>query len=91
MFFAFVYIPDRYKTQQMCQNIVSEDPFMSVYCLDKYKAQGTCDQAVDDSIVALKLISDWSDWSVVKHDNTFLANNTIVFCNEDLIKSVIAN
>ena len=43
MFFAFVYIPDRYKTQQMCQNIVSEDPFMSVYCLDKYKAQGTCD------------------------------------------------
>ena len=28
VFFAFVYIPDRYKTQEICGSVVSEDPFM---------------------------------------------------------------
>ena len=30
------YIPDSYKTQDMYDRVVSEDPFFIVYCLDKY-------------------------------------------------------
>ena len=39
----------------MCDRVVSEDPFWIVYCPDKYKTQRTCDEAVDDSLAALKL------------------------------------
>ena len=36
-FFVFDSIPDWYKTQEMCDRVVSEDPFLTVYCPDKYK------------------------------------------------------
>ena len=59
MFFVFDSIPDWYKTQEICDRVVSEDPFLIVYFPDKYKTQRMCDEAVDDSLGASKLISDW--------------------------------
>ena len=59
MFFVFNSIPDRYKTQEMCGRVVSEDRFLIVYCPDKHKTQRMCDEAVDDSLATLKLIPDW--------------------------------
>ena len=59
MFSWFIYIPNRYKTQEMCDRVISEDPFMLVYCPDKYKIQKMCDEAVDDCLAALKFIPDW--------------------------------
>ena len=56
MFFVFDSIPDRYKTQEMCDRVVSEDPYLIVYCPDKHITQRMCDEAVDDSLAALKLI-----------------------------------
>ena len=32
-FFEFDSIPDWYKTQEMCDRLVSEDSFLIVYCL----------------------------------------------------------
>ena len=58
MFFLFDSIPDQYKTQEMCDRVVSGNPFFIVYCPDKYKTQKICDEAVHDSLAALKLISD---------------------------------
>ena len=37
---------------------VSLYPSLIVYCPDKYITQGMCDVAVDDSLAALKLITD---------------------------------
>ena len=34
-FLLFSYIPVRYKTQEMCDRVIFEDPFMLVYCPDK--------------------------------------------------------
>ena len=34
-FFAFDFIPDRHKTQEMCDRVVSEDPTLIVCCPDK--------------------------------------------------------
>ena len=31
-FLAFTYITDQYKTQQICDSLISEDPFLQVCC-----------------------------------------------------------
>ena len=33
------YIPNWYKTQEMCDRIISEDPFSLRYIRDQYKTQ----------------------------------------------------
>ena len=59
VFFVFDSIPDRYKTQEICERVVSEDPSLIVYCTDKYITQRLCDEAADDSLAALKLVPEW--------------------------------
>ena len=54
MFLAFIYIPHRYKTQEICYNVVSEDPFMLVYSCSRYKTQQMSDEADDDCLAVLK-------------------------------------
>ena len=39
----------------MCDRVVSKDHFLIIYCPDKYTTQKMCDEAVDDSLAALKL------------------------------------
>ena len=57
---CFLYsIPDWYKTQNMCDRVVSEDPYLIVYCPNKYVTQEMCDEAVDYSLATLKLIRGW--------------------------------
>ena len=58
-FFVFDSIPDQYEPQEICNIVVSSYPFLIVYCPDKYKTQRMCDEAVDDSLVALNIITDW--------------------------------
>ena len=38
-FLGFDPIPDQYKTQELSDRVVSENPFLRVYCPDKYKTQ----------------------------------------------------
>ena len=38
-FIAFIYIPDQYKTQKMCDRIIYEDAFLIGYAPDQYKTQ----------------------------------------------------
>ena len=59
VFFVFDSIPDQYKTQEMCDVVVSLYPFLIVYCPGKYITQKMGDEAVDDSLAALKLIPNW--------------------------------
>ena len=55
-FFVFDFISDRYKTQEMCDRVVFEDPFLIIYWPGEYKTQRMCDEAVDDSLAPLKRI-----------------------------------
>ena len=55
-FFVFDSIPDQYKTQEICDLAVSLYPFLILYYPDKYITQRMWDEAVDDSLVALKCI-----------------------------------
>ena len=39
MFCCICFIPDSYKTQEICDRAISEDLFMPIYWPDKYKTQ----------------------------------------------------
>ena len=57
--FAFVFVPNRYKTHEISNKVVSKETFMLKYCLDRHKTQEMCDKVVDACLPALKLAPDW--------------------------------
>ena len=69
----------------MRDRVVSEDPFLQVYCPDKYKTQRLCDEAVDDSLAALKLMPDGFVTSKMIKGlyNALYADENILYFNED--------
>ena len=42
-------------------HLISEEPFLIVYYADRYKTQRICNEAVDNSLAALKFIPDRFD------------------------------
>ena len=42
------FVPDRYKSKEMCDKIISENSFGLKYCPDKYITKKICDEAADD-------------------------------------------
>ena len=96
MFFVFDFIPDCYKTQEMCDIVV--------YCPDKCKTQNMYDEAVDDCLEALELIPDWFVTSngikkrfisLYSDDNILYFNkgsdNAVFSCNEMNILNIYLN
>ena len=81
----FDFIPDQYKTQEICDLVVSLYPFLKLHCPDQYITQRMCDEAVDDSPAALKLIPDWFVTSkMIKNLYTSLyADENVLYFNED--------
>ena len=55
-FFVFDVSPDKYKIQEICNLAVSLYFPFRVYCPYEYITQEMCDEAVNDSLAALKLI-----------------------------------
>ena len=101
-----------YKTQEiltdvfLCFFIFLEDTYLIliVYCLDRYKSQRTCDEAVDDSLAALRFVPDWfvtrktikklltalyADDNVLNFDEDF--GDAVCSCNEMGILSIDLN
>ena len=56
MFFVFESIPNQYKTQELCDRVVSEQPFLIVYCPNYNITQKLCDEAVDDPLATFHLL-----------------------------------
>ena len=76
----------------MCDKVFSQDPFLIVYYPDRYKTQRMCDEAVNDSLATLKLISDWFVISkMIKNLFTALyANDNILYFIEDYCNVVFS-
>ena len=55
--FVTRYVPDRYKTQQMCNKAILENSWTLKSVLDCYKNQQMCDKAVDNYPHALGFIA----------------------------------
>ena len=52
IFFVFNSGPDWCKTEEMCDKVIYEEPFMLIYCPDRYKPHKMHDKAVDDCLAA---------------------------------------
>ena len=93
VFFVFDSIPDRYKTQEICERVVSEDPSLIVYCTDKYITQRLCDEAADDSLAALKLVPEWFVTSkmIKKLYTASYADDSTLYFNEDSTSNVVCS
>ena len=51
------YVPDRYKTKEMCDKVIIEKYGMLGFIHDCYKNQKMCDKAADNYSHALRFIS----------------------------------
>ena len=47
------YVPDQYKTQEMCDKVVKENPWMLEHVPDQFVTQKMCNEAVKKSPCAL--------------------------------------
>ena len=85
MFFVFDFISDRYKTQEMCDRVVSEDPFLIIYWPGEYETQRMCDEAVDDSLAPLKRIFNWfvTTKMIKKLFSALQADENVLYFSED--------
>ena len=59
MFSCIFCITDLYKTQEICNRIIFEDPFSIRYVREQYKTQQMYNEAVDDCLAVLKFVPDW--------------------------------
>ena len=69
----------------MCDRVVSEDSFLIVYCPDKYKIQRMCDEAVDDYLAVLNLLSDWfaTSKTIKKLKTALYTDENMLYFNGD--------
>ena len=55
--YAF-FIPNRFKTQRVCDEAVACNSYMLGYVPDQYKTQGMCIKAVEEDQVQLQYVPD---------------------------------
>ena len=75
----------------MCDIVVSEDLFLIVYCPDKYMTQEMYDEAVDDSLAALKSICNWFATSKIIKNlfNALYVDENILYFNENYANLIV--
>ena len=55
---AIQFVPECYKTREICDKSVPKDPFMLKYSDDRYKNQEMCDKAFSEEPFLLKICHD---------------------------------
>ena len=83
--FVSNFVPGQFKTQKICDTVVSKEPFMLKCCPDKCKTQWICDKAVDFYLITLKFIADWfvTNKMLEKLDNSWFSNSDTFFHDVD--------
>ena len=83
------FIPECYKTQEMCNKVAHTCFFLFYFFHDPFKTHKICDEAVDDCLVALKFIPDRFDASKMleKFHYSLLVNDDILLFDENLVNS----
>ena len=56
---VFESVHDGYKTREMSDEVVSNNPFMLKYCLDRYETKKMRDKAVHDCLPTFKFVHGW--------------------------------
>ena len=66
------YVPDHFKTQKMCHDVVCSDPYSLPFIPDNLKMQGMCEKVLKDNPEALeqnilkrkRCVKKFRDWSL---------------------------
>ena len=79
---AFFLVPDRFKTQGMCDVVVCMEPLLLAYIANRFKARKMCDKAVRNDHFSVWLVQDWfvPDWFVTQQWIKYLRDNKIIEC-----------
>ena len=82
--FVLHSVSDQFKSQEVCDKIVFDDPFKLKYCHDKYKTQKMCAEAVDNCLPVLKFVPHWFVASKIiqKLLNALYGDKNILYFNE---------
>ena len=75
---AFFLVPDRFKTQEMCNEVLEVDPWQLYDVPDYLKTQEICDKAVRDYLFSLQFVPDWfvtQQQIDIWYDNDYVFNN----------------
>ena len=77
----------------MCERVVSEDSLSVGYVSDLYKTQKMSDKAIDDSLAALKFVSNWFVTSKIikKLYAAWYVDENILYFNEDSGNAVFSS
>ena len=72
-------------TQELCENVVFEDPLMLKPCHDRYNTQEICDKSADSYLLPLRFILDWfvTNKIIEKLDSAVFSGNYIAFADLD--------
>ena len=57
--YSLAFVPDCFKTQEMCDKVLEIDPFNLWYVPDNLKTQGMCIRAVEICRGLLQFVPDW--------------------------------
>ena len=80
MFFCIWFYSWSIYTQEMGGTVVSEGFSLVVYWSDKYKTQRMCDEAIDDCLIALKLVPAWFVTSKMIEKSVF-----VLYADENIL------
>ena len=53
---ALKYIPNHFKTQEMCEKVVENEPYSLKFVPDHFKTEKLCDQAIKDDSSSLQFV-----------------------------------
>ena len=70
---------------ELCDKVISENPFLLKHCPDKFITQDICDKAVESCLSALKFVPDWFCTSkmIEKLDSAVFPDDDIIFGDLD--------
>ena len=71
---ALRYVPDKHKTEEICNKAIENDPYNLKFVPDRFKTQKMCDQAVKEDSSSLKFVPDWfvtREWMLMQYDDYY--------------------
>ena len=61
-------IPDRFKTQDMCDDVVSKHPYMIEFVPDYFITREMCDEALKEDPTTTKYIARYNQRRLIRRD-----------------------
>ena len=75
------HVPDKFKAQGMCDDVVRREPYKLDYIPDQFKTKEMCNEAVRKKPWLLECLPDW----LVTQEQVKIWHNDDYYCNDNII------